>query len=87
VLLLWGKCQGIYELGHGPPPPDHGGLYPKWPPPPNVAEAFNQSEPNSGFNSHIHPTKGRIASKDHTPPEANPPVLTCQGLQPRHRTR
>jgi hypothetical protein len=34
-----------------------------------------------------YPTKERIASWVRLPPEANPPVLTCLGFQPRHYTR
>jgi hypothetical protein len=46
------QIRGYKWKGHGPPTPRHGGLQPKWSPPPqSVAEAFSQREPNPGFNS------------------------------------
>jgi hypothetical protein len=46
-----------------------------------------KASPVLGSTSRHTSNQRTIANWDHPPPEANPPLLTCQGLQPRHHTR
>jgi hypothetical protein len=60
-------------------------------PPPQVAEAFNQSKLNpSGLNSHTSIQPNLFSKRTNClilPPEQQALVWTCQGLQPRQESR
>jgi hypothetical protein len=54
-------------------------------PPPQVSQRPSaKASPILGSTVKYPPTQRAIASWDHLPLEANPSVLTCQGLQLRH---